>query len=44
MSVSEVVGHMGRVIVTRLEPNEDLLTAISNIVSRHKIKAGVARP
>jgi predicted DNA-binding protein with PD1-like motif len=41
MSESEVVGHMGRVIVTRLEPNEDLLLAIGNIVKRHGIKAGV---
>ena len=32
---------MGRVIVTRLEPNEDLLLAIQAIVRRHRIKAGV---
>ena len=41
MSTSEVVSHMGRVFVTRLEPNEDLLAAIGNIVRRHNIKAGV---
>ena len=32
---------MGRVVVTRLEPNEDLLDAITNIVRRHRIRAGV---
>ena len=39
--MSEIVGHMGRVIVSRLEPNEDLLVAIRNIVKRSGIKAGV---
>lgn len=39
--ISEVVGRMGRVIVNRLEPNEDLLVAIRNIVRRSGIKAGV---
>jgi predicted DNA-binding protein with PD1-like motif len=38
---SEVVGRMGRVIVTRLEPNEDLLEAIRGVVKRSDIKAGV---
>ncbi len=41
MSVSEIVGHMGRVIVTRLEPNEDLLIALGNIVKEHNIRSGV---
>lgn len=39
--ISEIVGRMGRVIVSRLEPNEDLLVAIRNIVKRSGIKAGV---
>ena len=38
---SEIVGHMGRVIMTRLEPNEDLMTAIKSIVQRSGMKAGV---
>lgn len=32
---------MGRVIVSRLEPDEDLLVAITDIVKRHGIRAGV---
>ncbi|OGA49361.1 MAG: hypothetical protein A3G24_17500 [Betaproteobacteria bacterium RIFCSPLOWO2_12_FULL_62_13] len=39
--MSEIVGRMGRVIVSRLEPNEDLLVAIRNIVRGSGIKAGV---
>jgi predicted DNA-binding protein with PD1-like motif len=41
LSESEIVGHLGRVVVTRLEPNEDLLQAITNVVRQHNIKAGV---
>lgn len=39
--ISEIVGRMGRVIVSRLEPNEDLMIAIRNVVKRSGIKAGV---
>lgn len=39
--MSEIVGRMGRVIVTRLEKNEDLLLAIRNVVKRSGMKAGV---
>lgn len=39
--MSEVVGRMGRVYVTRLEPQEDLLQAIRGVVKRSGMKAGV---
>ncbi len=39
--MSEIVGRMGRVIVTRLEKSEDLLLAIRNVVKRSGMKAGV---
>ena len=39
--MSEIAGRMGRVIVSRLEPNEDLLVAIRDIVRSYDIKAGV---
>ena len=39
--MSEIVGRMGRVHVTRLEPQEDLLSAIRSVVTRSGMKAGV---
>lgn len=39
--MTEVVGRMGRVMVTRLDKNEDLLGAIRNVVQRSGLKAGV---
>jgi predicted DNA-binding protein with PD1-like motif len=38
---SEVVGRMGRVYMTRLGKNEDLLQAIYGVVRRSGMKAGV---
>ena len=39
--VKPLVGQMGRVIVGHLDPHEDLLVAIKELVSSHGIRAGV---
>ncbi len=39
--MTEIVGRMGRVVIKRLEPNEDLLIAIRNIVRSSGMRAGV---
>ena len=39
--MSEIVGRMGRVFVTRLDESEDLLLAIRNVMKRSEMKAGV---